>query len=108
MIIDFIRSVLIIIVAIIILLAFLLGLPFGLYATTNYANYVLDKSYCTLLIEGKQVYEGRCHYIDIDSIGQNGNSKRVTIYKDAIHTKPIKKFISEDVVIKEVQDAKTN
>lgn len=100
---EFIRSILLIIIAIIILLAFLIGLPFGLYATVNFANYFLDKSHCTLFIDGEQIYEDRCHYVDIDSIGQNGNSKRVVIYKDAIHVVPVKKFVSDNVVLKEVQ-----
>ena len=66
-------------------------------------NYFLDESYCTLFIDNKQVYEGRCHYVDINSIGENGNTKQVVIYKDAFLFKPIKKFVSENVVLKEKQ-----
>lgn len=101
MIIDFISNILIIIFITIFVLFFIFCIPVGLIATVNLSNYFLDKSYCTLLIDNKQVYKGRCHYVDINSIGENGNTKQVTIYKDACRFKPVKKFVSENVVLKE-------
>ena len=103
MIMDFITNILIIIFTIITFLIFIICVPTGFIAAVNLTNYFLDESYCTLFIDNKQVYEGRCHYVDINSIGENGNTKQVVIYKDAFLFKPIKKFVSDNVVLKEVQ-----
>lgn len=103
MIMDFIIDTLTIIFTIIIVLIFIVGLPIGFISAVNLTNYFLDESYCTLFIDNKQIYEGRCHYVDINSIGENGNTKQVVIYKDAFLFKPIKKFVSENVVLKEKQ-----
>lgn len=72
----------------------------------NYINYCLDNSYCSLYVENKKVYEGRCHYLQIDSIGENGNSKKVIIYKDAVKLQPKKKFISENVLLRGIENDK--
>lgn len=72
----------------------------------NYINYCLDDSYCSLYIENKKVYEGRCHYLQVDSIGENGNSKKVIIYKDAAKLQPKKKFISENVLLRGIENDK--
>lgn len=103
MIIDFVTNILIIIFTIITFLIFIICVPTGLIAAVSLTNYFLDESYCTLFIDNKQVYEGRCHYVDINSIGENGNTKEVVIYKDAFLFKPIKKFVSENVILKDKQ-----
>ena len=72
----------------------------------NCIDYYLDDSYCSLYIENEKIYEGRCHYLQVGSIGENGNSKQVTIYKDAAKLRPDKKFISESVLLRGMENDK--
>lgn len=73
--------------------------------SVDYANYKLDESECRAYVENKIVYEGRCHFITIKSIGENGNTKHLTIYKDVLGLKPLKHYVNNDIKIKEVNNA---
>ena len=85
---------------------FIILLAFTCVAGINYIDYRLNDSYCSLYIENKKVYEGRCHYLQVDSIGENGNSKLVTIYKDVLKLQPDKNFISESVLLRGMENDK--
>ena len=85
-------------VALIILLgAFIL---LGLYAGANSIFYLFDKSICLVTVDNKQVYNDRCHFIDISSVGANGNTKHLIIYKDIFCLKPKAHYITENIVVK--------
>ena len=45
------------------------------------ADYYLSESYCTAYVDNKEVYTGRCHFLEIDSIGENGNTLSQTCEK---------------------------
>lgn len=45
------------------------------------------------------VYDDRCHFINIHSIGENGNTKLLTIYKDIILFRPKAKYLHENIKI---------
>ena len=47
------------------------------------------------------VYSGRCHFITVTSVGENGNSKHLTIYKDAMNIKPLNHYIAENIKVSE-------
>ena len=80
----------------------LLALVFGiflLYCGAELTDSYLDKTTCKLYVENKLVHTGYCHYITVHSIGENGNTKHVSIYKDKLLLKPIKNFINNDIRI---------
>ena len=63
--------------------------------------YILNKSQCEVLVENKPVYSGRCHFVDVESIGENGNTKKLHIYKDVFKMKTVKTIINNDIKVKE-------
>ena len=69
----------------------------------EYISYRLNESTCSLYIDDKNVYSDRCHFLSIRSIGQNGNTKQVVIYKDILKLHPLKQYVSNNVVVKEIQ-----
>jgi hypothetical protein len=71
------------------------------YLTITGFGYVFDKSNCTVYVNQKQVYAGRTHYLNIHSIGENGNTKHLTIYKDIFCLKPLKHYVSNDIEVRE-------
>ena len=97
---DF-RDLLIILGIITLALIFIFILLFIGSLSCEYANFKLDKSICDVYVENQIIYSGRCHFIDIDSVGENGNTKHLIIYKDALKLKPIKHIINENIQIKE-------
>lgn len=76
---------------------------FGTIFAINGGNYLLDQSMCTAYVEDQQVYQGRCHFLSLSSIGENGNSKKLIIYKDKLGLKPLKKYVNENIKIQEVE-----
>ena len=71
----------------------------GVNLTINFVNYFLDKSVCAVYVENKQVYDGKCHFVGIHSIGENGNTKELTIYQDKCGLKPLKRYVSENIKV---------
>ena len=67
----------------------------------NAVEYYFDKSECNIFVDNEVVYSGKCHFADVVSVGENGNSKHVVIYKDIFKTQPIKHYISEKVEVKQ-------
>lgn len=65
----------------------------------NLVDYYLDQSSCEVYVDDALVYSGRTHYINVLSIGENGNSKQLTIHKD--RTKLITKetYIDENIKV---------
>ena len=78
---------------------FLAGLCFFGYATINGTFYLLDKSECVATVAGNVVYNGRCHFISVYSIGENGNSKVLTIYNDIFGFKPKARYVNQDIEV---------
>ena len=72
---------------------------FGLYSVANYVGYKLDTSECNVYVDNNLVYSGRSHFIDIGSIGENGNTKNLTIHKDILCLKPVAHYVSENIKV---------
>lgn len=64
-------------------------------------NYHFNKSDCSVWVNQEMVYNGKCHFVDVEPVGEYGNSKRVAIYYDVRKWHQKQKYISEDVEIKE-------
>lgn len=86
-------------------LVIIVCLLFVLFAFTiiNGTRYYLDQSMCTAYVNQQQVYDDRCHFLSIKSIGEYGNTKKLTIYKDKYKFKPNKIYIHEDIKIGDKQ-----
>ena len=76
--------------------------------TGTWANYRLDQSYCIAKVNNQVVYSGRCHYLDIESIGENGNTKHLTIYGNKWKTRPVKQFINNNIIVGEYNKGNEN
>ena len=72
----------------------------GIIVGVNGFGYLNDKSICNVYVDNQRVYNDRCHFITIRSIGENGNTKKLTIYEDIFGFKPIKQYVSEDIVVR--------
>ncbi len=81
----------------------MLALPFGVFAIFGAVDYFLDKSECNVFVNNSQVYSGACHFVSVSSVGENGNSKKVTIYKDICNLRPLKFYISENVEVRNAE-----
>lgn len=77
---------------------------FGIIFVINGGSYLLDQSMCIAYIEDQQVYQGRCHFLSLSSIGENGNSKKLIIYKDKLGLKPLKKYVNENIKVQDVEN----
>lgn len=66
---------------------------------TEYIRYNCDETNISLLVDGKEVYTGKGHFIRIDSIGENGNTKKVKIYKDIIKIHISNLYVSDNVKV---------
>ena len=64
--------------------------------------YLLNKAECSVWVDKQMVYNGKCHFVSVDPVGEYGSSKRVSIYSDVAKFIQVKKYISEDVEIKDV------
>lgn len=96
---EFIASGLVAIVIVILVFMIIIGAIFGLYSVVNYADYKLDISECNVYVDNNLVYSGRSHFIDIGSIGENGNTKNLTIHKDVFCLKPVAHYVSENIKV---------
>lgn len=74
----------------------------------NWADYRLDQSYCTAKVDSQVVYNGRCYYLDIKSIGENGNTKHLTIYNNKWKSRPVKQFVNNNITVEEYNKGGTN
>ena len=79
---------------------FVVGM-FGFWCIGNQVVYYFDKSICTATVNEEVVYQGRCHFITVNSVGENGNSKHLTIYKDAMNLRPLNHYIAENIKVSE-------
>ena len=91
-----IATMIIVILAAVFIIA---GLIFSLYTTFEFADYIFDNTQCSVYVEDKLEYSGRCHYISISSIGENGFTKDVTIYKDVLNLRVEKHIVNDDIRI---------
>lgn len=64
-------------------------------------EYHFNKSTCSVFVDQEEVYSGYCHFVTVDSIGENGNTKRVVIYKDSRRWRPEQIYVSDDVFVGE-------
>lgn len=98
---DFIKECIIPVCGILIgLIVTLIFILVGIKVGVNGFGYLNDKSICNVYVDNQRVYNDRCHFIAIRSIGENGNIKELTIYEDIFGFKPIKKYVSENIVVK--------
>lgn len=97
-------AITIMIIAIAVAAFIVAGLFFSLYSAFEFADYIFNKSQCSVFVEGSLEYSGRCHYIQIGSIGENGNTKYVTIHGDILNLRPIKYIVNEDIRIEGEND----
>ena len=72
------------------------------------AEYRLDQSYCTAKVNNEVVYNGRCHYLGIESIGENGNTKHLTIYGNKWKSRPVKQFVNNNITVGEYNKGSEN
>ena len=64
-----------------------------------YISYKLDKTNIKVTVNNEQVYKGKSHFVIINPIGLNGNTKEVIIVEDIYGFRPIKKYVSNNVEI---------
>lgn len=64
------------------------------------AYYKFDNSMCRVYVNNEQVFSGRCHFIEIGSIGENGNTKKLTIYEDIFCFKPKARYVNEKIEVR--------
>ena len=70
----------------------------------TYLCYTLNTAKCVVWVGTERVYTGRCYFVDVDSVGANGNSKKVSIYSDIWKLHKTKFYVAEDVEIFEDTD----
>ena len=105
---DFLRTAFCVTIGgILILLGIMIFLALIVLAGT-WADYRLDQSYCTAKVNNQVVYSGRCHYLDIESIGENGNTKHLTIYGNKWKFRPVKQFVNNNITVGEYNKGNTN
>lgn len=105
---DFLKIVFCVIIGgTLILLGMMVFLAFIVLAGT-WANYRLDQSYCTAKVNNQVVYNGRCHYLDIESIGENGNTKHLTVYGNKWKSRPVKQFVNNNITVEEYNKGSEN
>lgn len=73
-----------------------------------WSDYKLDQSYCTAKVNNEVVYNGRCHYLDIESIGENGNTKHLTVYGNKWKSRPVKQFVNNNITVEEYNKGSVN
>lgn len=76
------------------------GLTYGM----AYLGYTLNKAKCSVQVNKEVVYEGRCHFVSVNSVGQNGNSKEVHIYSGILRLVQVKEYMSQDVEIRSTEN----
>ena len=69
----------------------------------NVIAYHFNKSTCDVLVNQQEVYSGFCHFVEVEPVGEYGNSKRVIIYRDSRRWRPKQVYVSDDVEIKEME-----
>ena len=69
----------------------------------EYVRFHFNHSTCSVIIDNKNVYSGYCHFVNVDPVGEYGQSKKVTIYKDVIKWHVQQIYISDKVELKEVK-----
>lgn len=74
----------------------------------NWADYRLDQSYCTAKVNNEVIYNGRCHYLDIESIGENGDTKHLTVYSNKWKTRSVKQFVNNNITVEEYNKGSIN
>lgn len=60
-----------------------------------------NQAECSVWVSKKMVYNGKCHFVKVEPVGEYGNSKKVSIYSDVQKWHQVKKFISDDVEVRE-------
>ena len=80
-------------------LAVFIFVIYGCSKIAHRIDFSLDKSSCQVYVNNSKVYSGRCGYVSIRSIGENGNSKHVRIYKDKFGLLPQAHYVSDMVKV---------
>lgn len=51
-------------------------------------------------LNNELVYDGKCHFISVSSVGENGNTKHLTIYGDILGFRPLKHYYANNIEVK--------
>ena len=54
---------------------------------------------CTVYVDNQQVYSGACKYVGVSSIGENGNTKIVSLNNGFLALFTYKRYISNNVKV---------
>lgn len=54
---------------------------------------------CNVFVDNQNVYNGPCRYVYVDSVGENGNTKEVSLSKGFLGWFTYKKYISNNVKV---------
>lgn len=63
-------------------------------------GFALNKSNCEVFVNNKTVYEGPAKYVEVSSIGENGNTKVVSLHKGFLGFITYKQYVSNSVEVK--------
>lgn len=98
---KFMLSIIIFLILSLIALVFLIVI---LVAGVNYTGYFLNKANCIAKVDNNTVYNGNCHFIALDSVGENGNTKVLKVYKDKTGFILLKQYASDNITITESEE----
>lgn len=87
------------------IVSFIAGLTFLAISTCPfwimYVTYNLNKAECSVWVGPDLVYNGRCHFVSVEPVGEYGASKRVKIYSDVYKLHKVGEYVSDNVEVKD-------
>ena len=81
-----------------ILTIFLIMGIIGFYGAGFFASKI-DHSTCVATVDNNEVYRGKCHFLSVQSVGENGNTKKLEIYDGVLLIIPYKVYVSDNIII---------
>lgn len=85
-------------VILIILTIFLIIGIIGFYGAGFFASKI-DHSTCVATVDNNEVYRGKCHFLSVEPIGENGNTKKLEIYDGVLLIIPYKIYVSDNIIV---------
>ena len=70
----------------------------GFYGAGFFASKI-DHSTCVATVDNNEVYRGKCHFLSVESVGENGNTKKLTIYDGVLLIIPYKIYVSDNIIV---------
>ena len=81
-----------------ILTIFLIMGIIGFYGAGFFASKI-DHSTCVATVDSNEVYRGKCHFLSVQSVGENGNTKKLEIYDGVLLIIPYKVYVSDNIIV---------